>query len=703
MSRWTARRTVLANVARVVADIADAAAADELMDSSEPVTASDDVTDVCHTYDTGNNCSDTALCFEMSEHGEFSSGHSSTIDESNAGHDECAYTCNMSDAVPCDFHDMTFGDVTDSESDSDACSSDGIITVLRKWAVKYSIKRNALSELLTILRQKFPELPKDARTFLPTADNAEMGMMKSVSAGSYYHFGVENGIRSILESHDHDQWDCNGEVSVQINVDGLPLFKSTNGQFWPVLGKLELPFVSDPFVIGIFYSTNKPGSLDFLADFVGECKTLMQSGIVYKDHLLKFGIYAVVCDAPARSFIKNVKGHSSYSACERCRVAGVWNGKMTFPATNAPKRSDVAFDEMQDPDHHHGESPLLELGIGMVSQFVIDYMHLICLGVVRRLIWLWLSGPVNVQTRLRARCVTDISECLCGFSEFMPVEFARKPRALIHWQRWKATEFRQFLLYTGPVALLGKLSDAVYKNFMLLSVGMFLLLHKTFAANTEYVNYADELLHLFVQHFAELYGSNMLVYNVHNVVHLADDARKYGALDAVSAFAFENFLGKLTRLVRKPGKPLQQVIRRLWEDRQYGSVGESKSIRNGPAKQHHGTVDLPSGVGQCRQYKQLYVNGVLLSVQAGNNCITLGTQIVILKNIVVKNSETMLIYQKFRVVEDFFKYPLKSSDIGINFVSDLSSKLFIGTLSDYECKNVALPHNSGYVVFPLVH
>jgi len=48
--------------------------------------------------------------------------------------------------------------------------------------------------------------------------------------------------------------------------------------------------------------------------------------------------------------------------------------------------------------------------------------------------------------------VADISECLYGFSEFMPVEFAQEPRALIHWQRWKATEFRQFLLYTGPVA-----------------------------------------------------------------------------------------------------------------------------------------------------------------------------------------------------------------------------------------------------------
>jgi len=51
-----------------------------------------------------------------------------------------------------------------------------------------------------------------------------------------------------------------------------------------------------------------------------------------------------------------------------------------LPAINALKCSNVASDEMQDPDHHHGESPLLELGIGMVSQFIIDYMHLISRG-----------------------------------------------------------------------------------------------------------------------------------------------------------------------------------------------------------------------------------------------------------------------------------------------------------------------------------
>lgn len=71
------------------------------------------------------------------------------------------------------------------------------------------------------------------------------------------------------------------------------------------------------------------------------------------------------------------------------------------------------------------------------------------------------------------------------------------------WQRWKATEFRQFLLYTGPVVLLGKLSDVAYNNFMLFSVAIFVLLDKSCSVSE--IDYANELLVLFVQHFYELY------------------------------------------------------------------------------------------------------------------------------------------------------------------------------------------------------
>ena len=51
----------------------------------------------------------------------------------------------------------------------------------------------------------------------------------------------------------------------------------------------------------------------------------------------------------------------------------------------------------------------------------------------------------------------------------------------------------------------------------------------------------------------------MLVYNVHGLVQLAEDASRFGCLDNISAFPFENFLGKLKRMVRKPSFPLEQV------------------------------------------------------------------------------------------------------------------------------------------------
>ena len=44
----------------------------------------------------------------------------------------------------------------------------------------------------------------------------------------------------------------------------------------------------------------------------------------------------------------------------------------------------------------------------------------------------------------------------------------------------------------------------------------------------------------FVRHFSELYGTNMVGYNIHNLIHLADDVARHGPLDGISAFPFEN-------------------------------------------------------------------------------------------------------------------------------------------------------------------
>ena len=131
----------------------------------------------------------------------------------------------------------------------------------------------------------------------------------------------------------------------------------------------------------------------------------------------------------------------------------------------------------------------------MVSQFVLDYMHLVCLGVVRRIINLWVpSRGAGILPMQIANCVSDD---LLSLKRLLPCEFSRKPRSLFEFRQWKVTEFRLFLFYTGPVVLKRKLTPALYKNFMCLSVAIRILLNNK--SNSESYDYAEKLLKCFVE------------------------------------------------------------------------------------------------------------------------------------------------------------------------------------------------------------
>jgi len=46
----------------------------------------------------------------------------------------------------------------------------------------------------------------------------------------------------------------------------------------------------------------------------------------------------------------------------------------------------------KDEDYHKGNSPLVCLPINIINTVVLDYMHNVCLGVVKRLIAFWVKG-----------------------------------------------------------------------------------------------------------------------------------------------------------------------------------------------------------------------------------------------------------------------------------------------------------------------
>lgn len=147
---------------------------------------------------------------------------------------------------------------------------------------------------------------------------------------------------------------------------------------------------------------------------------------------------------------------------------------------------------------------------------------------------------------------------------FITKEFSRKPRSLNDVDRWKATEFRQFLLYTGPVVLKLVLRKDLYNHFFSLSVAIRILADRKLCLVMN--DYAQSLLRWFVLHYGELYGSDNITHNIHNLVHLASDVTRFGCLDQFSAFKFENCLQAIKKQVKNSQKPLHQIVNRITEE-----------------------------------------------------------------------------------------------------------------------------------------
>lgn len=100
-------------------------------------------------------------------------------------------------------------------------------------------------------------------------------------------------------------------------------------------------------------------------------------------------------------------------------------------------------------------------------------------------------------------------------------EFDRKFRSIKYCEKYKAAEYRFFLLYCGPIVLKRILDDFKYSHFLLLHVAYRLL--STRIINNEFMKYAREYLNTFVSVAKDLYGKHFIRINVHNLHHIVDD------------------------------------------------------------------------------------------------------------------------------------------------------------------------------------
>ena len=561
---------------------------------------------------------------------------------------------------------------------------------LARWAVFFSIPAVAVSALLKILLfyDVAVGLPKDSRTLLKTA---RCVVTKKVSGGEYFHFGISESLCLLFEGLRTSVFEkLDSCLSVIFSTDGLPCFKSVNTHVWPITGSLLVGGrCTTPFTIGLFYGVDKEMEVnEFLADFVQDLKHCQTNGFMCRNRLFKVKVHCFVCDAPARSFVKNVLGHGGKHGCERCKVKGKKLRGMTFNDENAERRTNASLLDSTEIKHRRGASPLAEAGVKLVTHFVLDYMHLVLLGVTRKLMYLWLEGEKKVEKktyRIKPSSAKQISFNLCACIESCPLEFARKPRSLNNFKMFKATEWRTFLLYTGMVALKGIVKRNIYKNFLLLLSFMRVHLNSSYCADTSYRKHARKMVKAFICQYRELYGAKNVVYNVHNLIHIHRDSKEYGSLDTVSAFNFENYLQNYKRMIRHGHNTMQQLIRRIDEERRF-AIHTGHLFSSATAKKYFHKHD--QALPQClqayshdvaAQYKAVQFGMHRYSAFTADSCIRLrdGSVGKVMNVLELHDKSTLLVYREYRKRRPFFKYPMDSQFLGISEVKEISEYMLV--------------------------
>lgn len=485
---------------------------------------------------------------------------------------------------------------------------------LTLWSLRYNIKNKALTDLLKILKKNNnPELPSDARTLKNTPRKITS---REVYPGRYWHFGIKR----MLELLKSKGVSLPSDLSLNVNIDGLPLYKSSKGVFWPILGKFaELPNLK-PFVIGIyFHVSKKPDNLSlYLQDFVNEMKFFVTNR--FCEAKIWPGLF--IMDAPAMAFVKQTVGHNGTKACGKCEVVGVKVGRMCFPKIkNNKKRTDSGFRhrldkkhhkdppvcvaEIEDPQHEDTDNeddenvdnddvdienfeddnaenvdeepdvildyvkgPLEEIeGVHMIDSFAIDSLHVVYLGAVKKQLLMnngKLKFPINELLRRKLKKADDnkIYLSLCSAQMSKPHEFHRAIRSMEYLSFFKGSELRNFLLYHGIVAFMEHVDKDILNNFLTLHCAMTICSSNRFR---KYIPVSERLFEDFVKEFKTIYGKCMLSHNIHQLLHISEYVTKFGPLDNYSAFQFESKLGVIGNLISSGNHPLEQAANRIVE------------------------------------------------------------------------------------------------------------------------------------------
>ncbi|XP_051173360.1 uncharacterized protein LOC127289463 isoform X2 [Leptopilina boulardi] len=379
-----------------------------------------------------------------------------------------------------------------NENESDTSADEEILApenaadaskrILKNAFLAAGLKHNQGNILLKTLRSipfGLAHLPKDSRTLLNTPSNVASRQIQQIAGGEYLHIGLKETFRKKLEALP-ENYQFPEILIIELSTDGAKINKGFC-QYWPIQYRICNITDKRPIIVGIFKGIHKPSCpFDFFQPFVQEVLEIQGEGVInVRNRQIPLHVRRFIADAPARAFSLNHYGHMSTNPCLKCKVEGDhctevgFERTMVFLGVDHPLRNDEDYANVLDEDHQKGRTPLADI-IRLVTDVPFERMHLVYLGAVKKILSAKIDGQFGHRS-LQARLLNILDSRMIQLKMYCPSEFNRRPNEISAFKNFKATEYRQFLLYTSPAVLQNVFSDEYYTHFMMLNCNIHLL------------------------------------------------------------------------------------------------------------------------------------------------------------------------------------------------------------------------------------
>lgn len=521
----------------------------------------------------------------------------------------------------------------------------------------------------------------------------------NMSSGRYLNFGITEGIRNNTAGWNGQPLQLTVAIYVHKSKtnDGLEV-----PRYLLLLGRLSSSlsmdiihppqWSSNTFIIGIYQGAFSDLTIanEILRPFVTEMQVLpkrrrMNSLPASDLNNEIVTLKAIVVDPISNSLFTCTALPSSLYGCSKCRQRGQlrFNNSLTsFPAycKEDELRLDEDFKYCLDNNYHLAIPVTKELGIGLVSRVVIDYKYTMCMGVMKRLMKLWTTGKLDY--RINKVSVQHISADLEIIGQNCPSEFRNRPKTMTNIDAWTAYDWRQFLLYHGPIVLENRLPTKYYIHFVCLHLAARIMInrneHKQYGAFI-----AGFLLKRFVADFSSLYGADQLDYNIHNLLHYEEVIQRFGSIEDVGGFVFDDQMDRLSAMLAncRLDVTLEQ-LRQLLEEQE-----TTTSVRfvNDIYLDHH--------------YNLNFNNFLLNTSHTDSYVITTKGIVKVFKIVQNGNGTILLLGQKYTKACILYQVPL--TDAKLWLVSELDD-LEAFQLSEVIVKGIRYDTARGVCIMPLV-